>query len=349
MMKTLSLAVILPVALLAGASVAHAAADPLDRPAVASALAPRSLLTAVTHAGERIVAVGERGHILLSDDAGVSWRQVRVPTSVTLTSVRFADARLGWAVGHGGVILRTVDGGATWTKQLDGRAAAQLVLDATPKGDVQAVAEAERLVRDGPDKPFFDLLVKNGREVLAIGAYGLIFETLDGGASWQPVLDRVPNPERKHLYAIRADGDAVYLAGEQGLLLRSNDGGRRFTVLDSPYVGSFFGLVVAPGGALLALGLRGNLYRSADGGAAWTKLELPTQSSFTGAVALGDGSVVLLDEAGTVWLSRDRGMAFDRQPQGRAFPFLDAVELAGGGLLAVGARGTATLSLAPAK
>ncbi|MBW2369941.1 MAG: hypothetical protein JRH15_18880, partial [Deltaproteobacteria bacterium] len=54
--------------------------DPLDRPAVMSRGAAHSVLLDVTTAGERLVAVGERGIVVLSDDAGHTWRQAKVPT-----------------------------------------------------------------------------------------------------------------------------------------------------------------------------------------------------------------------------------------------------------------------------
>lgn len=346
MLKRLSLALGIPLALLAGLPAAGAAVDPLDRPALSSPLAARTLLTAVTRAGTRLVAVGERGHIVLSDDDGATWRQAEAPTSVTLTAVGFAAPNLGWAVGHGGVVLRTVDGGATWTRQLDGRTAARLILDSTPAGDARARAEAERLVREGPDKPFFDLLVQSTREVMVVGAYGLVFATQDGGASWRPALDRVPNPERKHVYAIRLHGTAIYLAGEQGLLARSDDGGRTFSALDSPYAGSFFGLVTVPGGDVLALGLRGNLYRTGDRGGGWTKVDLGSQNSLTAGLVRRDGTIVLFDEAGALWSSGDGGRSFARRRDMVAFPFLGGVDLPGGALLAVGAGGAARLSTA---
>ena len=90
-------------------------------------------MLAITRAGARLVAVGERGSILLSDDSGVSWRQAKVPVSVTLTAVQFPNAKAGWAVGHLGVVLHSADGGETWAKQLDGREAASLVLEAAKK------------------------------------------------------------------------------------------------------------------------------------------------------------------------------------------------------------------------
>ena len=63
-----------------------------------------------------VVAVGERGHVLVSGDEGRSWRQADVPSRALLTGVFMHDARLGWAVGHDEVVLRTRDGGLTWER-----------------------------------------------------------------------------------------------------------------------------------------------------------------------------------------------------------------------------------------
>src|SRR5688572_31283560 len=95
--------------------------DVLDTPAQKSALAPRTLLTGLARAGERVVAVGQRGHALFSDDAGKSWQQAEVPVSSDLVAVQFPTATAGWAVGHDGVVLHSADAGKTWARQLDGR------------------------------------------------------------------------------------------------------------------------------------------------------------------------------------------------------------------------------------
>ncbi|MEJ2467297.1 MAG: YCF48-related protein, partial [Candidatus Thiodiazotropha sp.] len=100
----------------------------MDRPALTSAKAEQATLLAVTRAGPRLVAAGERGIILTSDDNGASWQQAKVPTSVNLIALRFVDAKRGWAVGHMGIVLHSEDGGLTWRKQLDGVEAARLAV-----------------------------------------------------------------------------------------------------------------------------------------------------------------------------------------------------------------------------
>lgn len=288
----------------------------IDRPAVSSPLAERSLLTAVSAQGQQVVAVGERGHIVVSQDGGNTWQQAASPVSVTLTCVQMVDASQGWAGGHGGVILHTADGGRTWVKQLDGRgviAALERSAELTP-----ALRElAQQWTGEGPDKPFLDLHFSDARRGLAVGAYGMAFATEDGGKTWQSLMHRIPNPENRHLYTIAVRGETVYLAGEQGMLLRAVVPQGVFERLPSPYGGSFFNLAVAPNGALLALGLRGNLFRSEDDGRNWARVDTGSRHSLTSSTVLPDGTLLLVDEAGTGWWSdrnaqQFRPVRFDR-------------------------------------
>lgn len=278
------------------AASAQPVADALLRPALTVRTPARAVLLAAATAGERLVAVGERGLVVLSDDQGNSWRQAPCPVSVTLTAVRFADARHGVAVGHGGVVLATADGGASWALRLEGRRAAELAASAAATPELQR--EAQRLKADGPDKPFLDVLVWDARRWLVAGAFGLAFETRDGGSTWQPWMDRLPNPRSLHWYVLRRHGDTVLMAGEQGLLARSTDGGTRFEALASPYKGSWFvGAMRAEDDWLLG-GLRGNVWRQ-DGGT-WTPLPSPAAASVTALAAQPGGRALLGTQGGLV-------------------------------------------------
>lgn len=289
---------------------------PLDRPAARTAHAAQSALLDVTYAGARLVAVGERGIVILSDDQGKTWRQARSPTSVTLDAVQFVDAQQGWAVGHGGIVLHTADGGESWTRQLDGTQAARLQLAAAQAEAAQEdtaltrnrLARAEQLVKDGPDKPFLDLYFENAKSGYVVGAYNLIFHTSDGGRSWQPLSGRLDNAKDAHLYSIRALGSDIYIAGEQGLLLRSSDGAHSFVRLTPPYEGSYFALNACPSGDLVVSGLRGNAFRSPDRGRSWNKLDLNTTASVLTVAADCKGRVLLATQAGQILASTDGGL-----------------------------------------
>lgn len=299
----------------AAANAAHAAAsvaDPLTLEAVRVRVVERNVLLGAATAGSRVVAVGERGSIALSDDGGASWRQAhRVPVSVTLTAVRFVDAREGWAVGHAGVVLHTADAGEIWSLQLDGVSLARAALkDAQARfreaGQEnsearRAVRSAQLLVDDGPDKPFFDLDFADKLNGIVVGAYNLIYATSDGGATWQSWSSRTENPKGLHLYAVRRQGNGIYLAGEQGLFMRSLDEGKAFKRVPTPYQGSWFAMAAPADGSIVLAGLRGNAYRSADDAKTWRQLTGAPSVTFVSGAAVDGQAVILANQAGQVF------------------------------------------------
>ncbi|NIQ26341.1 MAG: hypothetical protein GTN88_07370, partial [Gammaproteobacteria bacterium] len=84
------------------------------------------LLVDVARAGDRLVAVGEQGHIIFSDDNGTSWTHAAVPVSLMLTAATFPTAERGWAVGHEAIVLTSEDSGSTWSVALASEAIAAL-------------------------------------------------------------------------------------------------------------------------------------------------------------------------------------------------------------------------------
>ncbi len=328
--------------MLALASTAYGFNDPLDQAALPSALASRNMLLSVTQAGERLVAVGQRGHIVYSDDQGGTWIQATVPVSSDLTAVFFVDAANGWAVGHDGVILHSTDAGISWVKQLDGRQAnATLVADLESKATVEAGDDRIKRLLDeaihyrdaGPDKPFLDVWFSDKENGYAVGAYNLIFRTTDGGKLWQPWFDRTENPGFLHLNAVRGIGDQVYVAGERGLFLRLDAATQRFVEQPTPYTGSFFALS-ATADSLLVIGMRGNAYRSQDDGSTWQRVETGVHSGLSGVTVLDDGRIVVVSQGGQALVSQDHGATFEVLPAVRPMPFA-AVAPAGTNRIAV--------------
>jgi photosystem II stability/assembly factor-like uncharacterized protein len=320
----------------AGAGFAQAqVGEALQRPAVAVKAPQRAVLLAAAQAGTRVVAVGERGIVALSDDRGASWRQAPSPVSVTLTMVRFADDQHGVAVGHGGTVLTTDDAGTTWRLRLDGRRLAALAKAAATTPAAQQ--DAERLLADGPDKPFLDVLQWDAKRLLAVGAYGLAFYSADGGESWAPWMDRLPNPKALHWYVARRAGNTLLLAGEQGLLARSDDGGQTFQTMSSPYKGSWFAGELRADGQTVLAGLRGNVWRSTDGGAQWAQLASPVPATITAMAVDAEGGLLLASQAGVVLRLQGDALVPLKAP---SVPMPSALlPLRGGPLLAFGVAG----------
>jgi photosystem II stability/assembly factor-like uncharacterized protein len=327
--------------------------DPLDTPAQMSALASRNLLQGVARAGNWLVAVGQSGHILVSTDGGATWKQSPVPVSSDLTAVYFANDRKGWVVGHDGVILNTTDGGATWTLQLDGKGANERLVQSLqsdgrsgPEGTERArlLDEAKRYKDLGADKPFLDIWFADENNGYVVGAYNLIFHTVDGGKNWEPWFDRTENPKLFNLYSIHSVAGKIYIAGEGGLVLKLDPDMQRFKALPVPYKGSFFG-VTGSKSTVLVFGLRGNVFRSDDSGRTWVKTDVGLPASIVGGTATGDGAIVLADQGGRVVASQDGGATFKPVPLKNPMPLAGIADAGNGRLTLVGPRGVAIADL----
>lgn len=338
--------------ILGGAARAAAYVDVLELPARPSELAVRSPLLDVTQAGSRLVSVGQRGHILYSDDTGQTWKQAQVPVSVDLNAVHFPTAQQGWAVGNDGVILHTSDAGQSWSKQLDGRQIGDLLIDhygarasAEPENEQWPllVAEGERLKAEGADKPFLDVWFESERSGYVVGVFNLILATTDGGQTWTPWQDRTDNPQGLNLFAIDNTGDALYLVGEQGLVRRLDQGTQTFDRIETPYQGSFFG-VTGQHGEVLVYGLRGNVLRSLDRGASWQTLQSDLEVSFTAATNGPHGSYRLFTQAGHQLLAEPGARKLRLLPLSEPAPIAGALQTTEGPLILVGNRGVRRLS-----
>ncbi len=269
----------------------------LDSPAILRPLAAKSLILDLANPGPRIVAVGWRGHVLISEDEAKSWQQLEIPTRRMLTSVFFKDKLHGWAVGHGAVILGTEDGGKSWQ-----------LLSSAPE----------------EERPLFDIIV-NDSYGFAIGAYAKFMTTEDGGKSWQSAEFVTQNsvdsqnssddedaiPFDFHLNGIgRSASGTFYIAAEAGYIFRSDDAGHTWQELPSPYNGSFYGALPLADETLLVYGLRGHIFRSEDGGQSWVQITTGTTSLLTDATMLSDGAIVVTGMAGVILVSTDSGQTF---------------------------------------
>lgn len=316
----------------------------------------RLLLTDATRIGNRVIAVGDRGYIVYSDSNGESWQRAKTPPNTPLlTAVYFLDDKAGWAVGHDSTILASTDRGESW---------------------VRAFSAAE------DQKPLMDVTFVDANMGFAVGAYGAFYTTTDGGKAWAlrslfepskaaaPITahkkgkyesvgnDKIAEGDAggksgdadKHLNAIVKLGEnKLFVAGEAGMLAKSDDGGKTWTKIASPYKGSFFGAIQAKDGAVLIYGLRGRIYRSTDASLnKWKQIENKSVASLMGSTRLSDGALVLAGLSGTVLVSRDNGESFSPLPSGStkalAVPLLGAPNA----LLLIGEAGVREVLLAAA-
>jgi photosystem II stability/assembly factor-like uncharacterized protein len=328
--------------------------DPGELPAETAPLAQNSLLLDIAQAGSRYVAVGERGHVLTSDNRGQIWTQAAgVPSQEMLTSVCFSDEKHGVAVGHDEIALVTSDAGNSWQRTHYAPDARQPLLD----------------------------VICNGSDVIAVGAYGVYLTSADRGATWAERKFEAQKPSTRtfsppkgassekgddkqasdnyaddeiggdfHLNRIvGASGSRLYIAAEAGHLYRSDDAGKTWVELPSPYEGSFFGILPLDDESLLAYGLRGHLFRSDDGGRSWRKIEVGTDAMLNDAIRLPQNSVAIVGLSGTVLLSKDGGQTFTlyQQPDRKGLSAAIGVGLTE--LLTAGEAGVRSLPIETAK
>lgn len=285
--------------------------------ALAATTAPRAhaatagpLLLDAALADSAIVAVGERGLIRRSTNGGRTWTDTDTVVPTTLCAVSFADARNGWAAGHGAVILRTTDGGVSWQHQYTG---------------------------PDPESPFLDLLALDAGHVIAIGAFGAYYVSHDAGAHWEQefILE-----EDMHLNRItRLTDGTLFLAGEMGTLLRSTDRGATWETLSTDDDGSLYGVLELADHTLLAYGLRGRVYRSNDRGDTWKPVKTPgTGLLMTGIELPSARTVILAGQARTWWTSHDGGRTFTA-PTDTTAGIAELLLTPGGHLLTFGENG----------
>ena len=293
--------------------------------AVKAPLAIKSLLLDGAAIGSRVVVVGQRGHILVSTDDGASWTQSSVPTRALLTAVHMHDEHTGWAVGHDAVILRTSDGGATWT-----------------------------LVHEAPEEelPLLDVWFRDESNGFAVGAYGYFLATQDGGKTW---TRRTVSEDDFHLNALipmakrnpesqQPRSRRLYIAAEAGMAYRSDDGGMTWNELSTPYAGSWFGGLALGETEVLLTGLRGHLFRSEDAGESWTPIPTGIAATLTGAVPLPSGPIVITGLEGSVLFSQDGGRSVASQSLPSREGISAALPLANGDVLLVGEFGVRRLT-----
>ncbi len=266
-------AMLVPAILLSLSLLSSAGAEETTEP---SHLAVHSLLLDGAQYQNKMIVVGQRGHVLYSDDWGHNWVQANVPTRAMLTGIFFLDATHAWAVGHDATIIKSRDGGQSW--QLSYRAPEE-------------------------ETPLLDVWFKDQNNGYAVGAYGLFMETRDGGDSWQKRWISEEDDFHLNHIASAADG-TLYIAAESGVVYRSDDGGDNWISLSTPYHGSFFGSLPLASDQLFIFGLRGHLFSSDDKGNSWNNIATNTTAMLTSGLKTKDDRCIIAGLSGVLLIDQ---------------------------------------------
>ncbi len=219
-------------------------------------------------------AVGDKSTLAETMDGGQSWqaRKVEQPTEggsnpdaeaelalaiqdPIFYDIRFANETTGWIAGEFGHLLKTNDGGKTWTPQQ------------------KSLMTPESGIVDPMDLPtFFGEFTLSDQEALAAGLDGRIARTRDGGATWRfepmklafPLLDPLYQPyvtPDGNAWVVGAAGEVVRLAPGETQWTRANLGMQIYTWLRA------VDFADAQNGWLV--GGFGTILRTGDGGKTW--------------------------------------------------------------------------------
>lgn len=265
---------------------------------VASSTA-HSALFGLAFDGSRGIAVGVKGAIHESADGGKTWKAVdKTPTQTALLAVATQDGR-AIAVGLTGTVLVSERANA-WERVDSGSTARLISVDLNPAG-----------------------------LVVAGGEFGAVIVSRDGGRSWTPggpdwsafVTPENLGAGEPMIYAVSVSDDGqITLAGEFGLIVRSDDSGSTWRVLRSPVKGepTINGMFIQPAGAnSYAVGQEGELLISADGGETWGRCTTGTKLNFLGVGASANGQVVVSGMR-VMYRSVNGGMTWDQVTEGDA-------------------------------
>ena len=262
--------------------------------------------------GSRVVAVGERGSILLSDDQGVSWQPASVATqrNATLTAVVALDDKRLLAVGHDGWILRSLDSGSNWQ---------------------------EMRYDSDLGEPLLGIWTGGGDNIMAFGSFGKFYQSVDAGQTWTPQSLDI---DSAHLNSMDGGDDGRrMLVGEQGLVLRTADAGQHWQTLPAFYSGSLFGIVRLSAKDWVTYGMRGHVFVSHDFGDSWTQVRVGNQLPLYGHVLLPDHSGLVIVGAGSSVVRLDAQGALVGVERLAGLGTLTSATMVGSRLLVGGERG----------
>lgn len=214
-----------------------------------------------------------------------NWTNQTSGTTQWLEAVHFADANTGWAVGWGGTILHTSNGGSNWDPQTS--------------GTTEILAS---------------VYFANALNGWAVGHGGSILRTTNGGSSWNPQASGGTSSE--HHWVHFSDVARGWVVGESGSIFRTTNGGVNWTSQTSGTTVDLNSVQFMSPGIGWAVGHSGTILKTTNRGLSW----IPQTSGTTASLfsvhfadlntgwAAGDGGTVLhTTNGGSTWSIQTSG------------------------------------------
>jgi len=212
-------------------------------------MAPGRLVAGYMFDAQNGLAVGEAGTALTTNDGGASWDVRTTKVQADLQGAFLLTADKGWAVGANSTIVTTSNGGSTWQVLQGGQPSGQvgegeimlmgvhffdekngIVVGAGTEGAILSTKDGGKkldIVYQSEDN-FVDLVFSDADHGWAVGKYGLIVRTSDGGATWE----RLGSPTEEDLWDIDVGAPGtLWISGDQGVVGYSTDSGASWTLV----------------------------------------------------------------------------------------------------------------------
>jgi photosystem II stability/assembly factor-like uncharacterized protein len=269
--------------------------------------------------------VGGGGWIFKTTDGGATWTAQRNGganwTGIALRGVYFVTPEIGWVCG-GNVVLKTINGGTTWTNLTTGTSEIVFyglnfinenvgwlvgsrgeTLKTTNGGTTWTPVNTTTAHADVGH--FWGISFCDANNGLAVGNSGRVFKTTNGGKNWEQVNSGVSVDLNDVFYI--SSTTAVAVGGAQNIIRTTNSGDTWALVHEGS--GSLTDVHFPDSNNGWAVGTAGALRRSSNGGGTWTPFShtpiTPTNywgvhfiSSTTGWI-VGDGGLVCRTTNGT--------------------------------------------------
>ncbi|CAG9167367.1 Ycf48-like protein [Cupriavidus laharis] len=186
--------------------------------------------------GRRAVTVGNEGVVLTTDDAGLTWTAAQTPKSAIsnkLMRVQVSQDGSAWAVGSGGVLMRSRDYGKRWESAAEGEDTAWNGIDFQGRrgcvvgefGRIRITADAGESwtsVASPVKHSLMSVRFNEAGQAVAVGLRGTVLVSDDGGATWKPA-DKATDED---LFDVTWDGKRWIAVGDKGVVLVGGDAGK---------------------------------------------------------------------------------------------------------------------------